>query len=365
MGEYYRIINLDKQEYLCPTVFGDGPKFLEFTGSGNGVLRAQAVLTDSGTGTISRTVYASQDHFEPAFGERVASEFQHSRDHHGWLPDGKTCVQRQIVPACTGRWAGDRIITAGEYTAPYKFMTKVQQLRACHSLISQRHQEPLAQCKCSSYVKMCDVEVHNVTSACTIYNYAGMAFTDISETVRDQLLLFGIGGATTANFNAIVECMLRDTLAASYPHTVTTGKGKNIRHKLDLSWMSHRVFDSFLLRWESAKELYAARRWLRRQHLQVWQRELIKLYQYGKRPSASDIEHVLIVYRHDSRDLPRPDLHTFRPILPSKPYLDAAIALEQAVKNDPQAATIVTDPTQACLASALGVAGRQRVINLD
>ena len=44
MGQYFLVVNRDKQEYLDPLDFGDGNKFLEFGCSANGTLTGLAIL---------------------------------------------------------------------------------------------------------------------------------------------------------------------------------------------------------------------------------------------------------------------------------------------------------------------------------
>ncbi len=44
MGQYHKVVNLDKQEYLHPHQFGDGLKLMEFGGSAQGTLSALAGL---------------------------------------------------------------------------------------------------------------------------------------------------------------------------------------------------------------------------------------------------------------------------------------------------------------------------------
>ena len=78
MGQYHKVVNLDKQEYLTPWRFVDGAKLMEFGASSMGTMTALAVLLsdspDRGGGDL------------------------HTRDRE-WY----------------GRWAGDRIIVAGDY----------------------------------------------------------------------------------------------------------------------------------------------------------------------------------------------------------------------------------------------------------
>lgn len=77
MGQYYKIVNLDKKEYLNPHAFGDGLKLLEFGMSGSGTMTALAVL------------------------------LVNSNNRGG----GDLRSDRKIV----GSWASDRIVICGDY----------------------------------------------------------------------------------------------------------------------------------------------------------------------------------------------------------------------------------------------------------
>ena len=77
MGQYYKIVNLDKKQFLHPHKFGDGLKLLEFGGSGEGTMLGLAVLLANSNG-------------------------RGSGDLHSDNP---------II----GSWAGDRIVVAGDY----------------------------------------------------------------------------------------------------------------------------------------------------------------------------------------------------------------------------------------------------------
>lgn len=79
MGQYFEIVNIDKEEYITPHAFGDGMKLLEFGSSSDGTMTALAILlresTEGGGGDINS--------------------------------------DNPIV----GSWAGDRIVIAGDYSA--------------------------------------------------------------------------------------------------------------------------------------------------------------------------------------------------------------------------------------------------------
>ncbi len=42
MGQYYKIVNIKKKQYISPYIFGDGSKLMEFSMSKNGVKETQA-----------------------------------------------------------------------------------------------------------------------------------------------------------------------------------------------------------------------------------------------------------------------------------------------------------------------------------
>jgi len=59
MGQYHKIANLDKKEFLHPHKFGDGLKLLEFGSSGCGTMTGLAILlaahNNRGGGDLSST----------------------------------------------------------------------------------------------------------------------------------------------------------------------------------------------------------------------------------------------------------------------------------------------------------------------
>ena len=84
MGQYYKIVNIDKQQYLDTYTFNEGAKLLEFGCSSEGTLTALAILLADGNG-------------------------RGGGDLHSEHP---------II----GTWAGDRIIVAGDYADEEKFL---------------------------------------------------------------------------------------------------------------------------------------------------------------------------------------------------------------------------------------------------
>jgi hypothetical protein len=122
MGQYYKICNIDKQEYLNPHKFGQGLKFLEFATSGDGIMYGLATLLSDGMGRGG----------------------------------GDLRVEDNII----GSWAGDRIVVTGDY-AGKRFIP-----------------EELGSKKIFLGVEM-DAEDESEN----LYNYATHNYTDISDLV--------------------------------------------------------------------------------------------------------------------------------------------------------------------------------------
>ncbi len=84
MGQYYLIVNLDKEGYIEPHDFGDGAKLMEFGNSEEGTMTGLAILLADGNGRGG----------------------------------GDLRTNKEIV----GSWAGDRIVVAGDYADDGKFV---------------------------------------------------------------------------------------------------------------------------------------------------------------------------------------------------------------------------------------------------
>ena len=89
MGQYYKIVNIKKKQYISPYIFGDGSKLMEFSMSANGVLSALAALLADGNGRGGGDLNSEND----------------------------------IV----GSWAGDNIVIAGDYGDAGKFVKEPEQ----------------------------------------------------------------------------------------------------------------------------------------------------------------------------------------------------------------------------------------------
>jgi hypothetical protein len=88
MGQYYKICNINKREFLHPHSMGDGMKIMEFGLSGMGTMAGLAILLADGNGR------------------------------------GGGDIDEDPVSGIVGRWAGDRIVIAGDYADTCRFITK-------------------------------------------------------------------------------------------------------------------------------------------------------------------------------------------------------------------------------------------------
>ncbi|NQV17775.1 MAG: hypothetical protein HQ534_04450 [Armatimonadetes bacterium] len=126
MGQYYVIVNLDKQEFLNTYSFNDGAKLLEFGCSSEGTMTALAVLLSDGNG-------------------------RGGGDLHSEHP-------------LIGSWAGDRIVISGDYADKEKFLQK------------------------DEIVKFMMIGEERADEKPNLYVYAKKFFKDISEKVLEVIL---------------------------------------------------------------------------------------------------------------------------------------------------------------------------------
>ena len=77
MGQYYKLVNITKGQFIEPLSFNDGSKLLEFGSSGDGTMLGLSILLASGNGRGGGDLFSD----------------------------------KQVV----GSWAGDQIVIAGDY----------------------------------------------------------------------------------------------------------------------------------------------------------------------------------------------------------------------------------------------------------
>ena len=98
MGQYYKIVNLDRKEYLKPWTFGSGAKLMEICINAHGALVALALLLAHGNGE--------------------------------GLGDVRLKEEDDPVADLIGSWKGDRIVITGDYAQAGELEDKLpKQLR--------------------------------------------------------------------------------------------------------------------------------------------------------------------------------------------------------------------------------------------
>lgn len=113
MGQYYLVCNLDKEEYIHPHKFGDGMKLMEFGDSASGTMLGLAVLLADGNGRGGGDLFSAR-HKEEL---KECREGKRKWEDIDWSRAGVEIA---------GRWAGDRIVIAGDYADDGKFLTQEQ-----------------------------------------------------------------------------------------------------------------------------------------------------------------------------------------------------------------------------------------------
>jgi hypothetical protein len=161
MGQYYFIVNLDKREFLHPHKFGEGLKLMEFGHSRSSILLALTILLADGNGRGGGDIHVS-DYDQAIERWRKARErfSKGKRKTDPSFPNPDKYNQPWI-----GRWAGDRIVIAGDYADAGKFIEGVKD-------------EVLQDIASKHYTKG-----HNKVENVTLFAVAGDLFTDISEDV--------------------------------------------------------------------------------------------------------------------------------------------------------------------------------------
>lgn len=403
MGQYYVIANLDQQRYLDPSVFRDGCKLMEFASSSEGVLQALALLTADGNGRgmgdLSRTIEweATQEKepkgWKPEDWERV--EYEWSCASYSDRPAKKS---RIIVPTCVGSWAGDRIVTAGDYGDSGKFIDSTTALikglhKACLNSLAKENadREEWAtkdlNSKAYAYLKnkpgategfpplganSADIQRFQITY--NLYQFAHDRFVDVSKQVKQAVSSYGQGRNCARAFFERVQELLSSRLTQEYPWRYETKVrgGKIIKYRL--YWMTFDMFDGLLRAWHDPADLKLLKMWLRKQILAPWQMSIMRFYQGRvndvERINHQEIERALSYHgitRQDVRHGPR---YVFPPALPAEKFLAAALAVQ--AKEEPNTGGYwesllpaeIDGATVEQIGEVAGVAVRSRVIRL-
>jgi hypothetical protein len=112
MGQYFKAVNLDKQEYVCPWCLGGVAKLIEWASNPSGAVFTMLLRSSSRSG--------GGDYYGPAgrsieIGPDSAANIETVMDE---IFKGVAMEGRPVTPAAdttVGRWAGDRVALVGDY----------------------------------------------------------------------------------------------------------------------------------------------------------------------------------------------------------------------------------------------------------
>ncbi len=334
MGQSYIIANLDKREFLDPAVFFQGEKMKEFSGNSEGIMQAVAVMTavgnGNGMGDIYRVGYDTDpDTFEARCGERILDTVLSDYDHRNQrLPENQTCLRRTFVPAVTGRWAGNRILTIGDTVG-------LEECKACFTAEEQKVMR----------------ERSGFGFPPAVYPFVTRNYADMSEIARHQLQQFGCCNVlTVAKLEYGITRSLAYRLVNEYLYKMRTDIGMRQKYVFDLSWLGYGDFIDILHNARTPADLKLVKAWLRKQSLTTWQRSVVA--SYGSWGSAGNYE------------LMPAGLPNCAPqLLPATKYLQAALDLEQRETAGTKAAA--TNPVTLRLGNIQPPRVNSRIITLQ
>jgi hypothetical protein len=112
MGQYFKAVNYDKREYVCPWCVGGVAKLIEWAANSWGAVFTMLLRQSSAGG--------GGDYYGPASRDihlTSADVTDHGRVLHEILK-GVAMEGRPVTPApdsTVGRWAGDRVALVGDY----------------------------------------------------------------------------------------------------------------------------------------------------------------------------------------------------------------------------------------------------------
>lgn len=297
MGQYAVYVNLDKRQYISPHRFGDGAKFLEGSANG-GVLTALLALlvsgNDGGSSEFGRPLH------------KLSPEEQRR-----W-PDNPELRTPEALYRVVGSWAGDRIVIAGDYgkdghLLKMKDRRRTRELLQHEAFLRARSEDQRRPGHPPREVPTIPLSAVNVHKAAVRLP----DFLDISEMVMAMLRDAEQSGMHHFQCQALVEARL-----ANFARNAIADVTTNLYH--DLSWLTVDDVDMLLNAAEDAASLRQVKAWLRKRMTRTWQKELLK----GYRPTRDGIYRDGPLLKRVAEGRP------VRQLLPSKPYLLAALRAE-------------------------------------
>lgn len=163
MGQYHRVVNLDKRQYINPTALGDGLKILEFGLDAGGTMTALAMLlAGSARG-----------------GGRGGGD------------------PRQDIERIVGSWAGDRIAIVGDYAQDGDFDDEIPPAVVYRLCADPETLERT----------IAELEARNdpaaSADAAELRRFAHLRFVDITPLLRELLERNGVARFSAESFEGL------------------------------------------------------------------------------------------------------------------------------------------------------------------
>lgn len=114
MGQYFKAVNLDKREVVCPWCLGGGAKLLEWAANPQGAVFTLLLRKSSQTGGGDYRDPLSRDDRHVNLDDCAnPAEVVMAAIMRGVAAEGQTVA---LPPdSVVGRWAGDRVVLVGDY----------------------------------------------------------------------------------------------------------------------------------------------------------------------------------------------------------------------------------------------------------
>jgi len=110
MGQYWKLVNLDKMECVNPHMLGVGLKLGEQIGSGHGTPDALFILVAAMRERRGGGDFDWDSNYHGV--DRYTSEAKNANLHGGKVNEDYDTIAKRTI----GRWAGDRVAVVGDYT---------------------------------------------------------------------------------------------------------------------------------------------------------------------------------------------------------------------------------------------------------
>lgn len=115
MGQYFKAVNLDKQEVVCPWCMSGGAKLWEWAANPQGAVFTLLLRQSSESGGGDYYGYRTQEiHVDSSTADNLHRSMLDALHSVGRMEGRPVKAPKDSI---VGRWAGDRILLVGDYDA--------------------------------------------------------------------------------------------------------------------------------------------------------------------------------------------------------------------------------------------------------